>query len=80
MTHLRSTPSSLADRQLLDKLKKLRNGDVLVLATADHDLCNVPRCDALTEARKIADELNQTIHVRNALTDQRYGTVRPSTH
>jgi len=68
------------DSRLLDKLNELRKGDVVVLSTHDQVVCNVSRCDALTEARKIADELNQTIIVRNALTDQRYGTVRPSIH
>ena len=64
------------DIRPLDKLNELRKGNVVVLSTRDQDLCNVPRCDALIEARKIADELHQIITVRDPITDWVYKTVK----
>jgi hypothetical protein len=49
-----------------------------VLATRDQDVCLIPRRHALVQAQRIADELNQTVRIRDPITDRIYKTVRVS--
>jgi hypothetical protein len=51
----------------------------VILATRDADVCLVQRRHALAVAQRIADELNQTITVRNPVTDKVLGKVKRAT-